>query len=94
MAKAELGEKRRCLSCNTAFFDFNRSPILCPKCQAIFVVVEVVRSPTRPARPPAAPFMKPAPAQPVPADVDLLVEEDDETQPPVLSTDEVPEIEV
>lgn len=44
MAKAELGAKRRCLSCGAAFFDLNREPIACPKCAAIFQVVELPRS--------------------------------------------------
>ena len=36
MAKAELGTKRVCLSCNMRFYDFGRSPIICPGCGAIF----------------------------------------------------------
>ena len=36
MAKAELGIKRVCLSCNMRFYDFNRSPINCPGCGAKF----------------------------------------------------------
>jgi uncharacterized protein (TIGR02300 family) len=44
MARAEMGEKRRCLSCNTAFFDLERAPVICPKCAQVFQVVEPVRS--------------------------------------------------
>lgn len=47
MAKAELGAKRRCLSCGAAFFDLNRDPIACPKCATIFQVVELPRSAPR-----------------------------------------------
>ena len=36
MAKAELGIKRTCLSCNMRFYDFNRSPIVCPGCSVEF----------------------------------------------------------
>ena len=36
MAKAELGTKRVCLSCNMRFYDFGRSPIICPGCGAKF----------------------------------------------------------
>ena len=36
MAKAELGIKRVCLSCNMRFYDFGRSPIICPGCGAVF----------------------------------------------------------
>ena len=48
MTKAERGEKRRCLICNTAFFDLNRAPIVCPKCKEVFHVVEI--APSSPAR--------------------------------------------
>ncbi len=47
MIKTERGDKRRCLACNTAFFDLNRTPILCPKCDEVFQVVELIRSPPR-----------------------------------------------
>ena len=36
MAKAELGIKRVCLSCNMRFYDFGRSPIICPGCGVEF----------------------------------------------------------
>ena len=36
MAKAELGIKRVCLSCNMRFYDFDRSPIICPGCGVEF----------------------------------------------------------
>ena len=36
MAKAELGVKRVCLSCSMRFYDFDRSPIICPGCGAKF----------------------------------------------------------
>jgi len=36
MAKAELGKKRVCLSCNMRFYDFDRKPIICPGCGAKF----------------------------------------------------------
>ena len=36
MAKAELGKKRVCLSCNMRFYDFDRNPIICPGCGAEF----------------------------------------------------------
>jgi uncharacterized protein (TIGR02300 family) len=47
VAKAELGAKRRCLSCGAAFFDLNRAPIVCPKCATVFQVVELPRSAPR-----------------------------------------------
>lgn len=36
MAKPELGEKRRCLSCETKYYDLSKNPIVCPKCGAVF----------------------------------------------------------
>ena len=43
MAKAELGLKRTCLSCGMRFYDFNRTPIICPGCQTEFDPELVVR---------------------------------------------------
>ena len=36
MAKPEWGIKRICSSCNTKYYDFNKSPIICPVCGAEF----------------------------------------------------------
>ena len=36
MAKVELGLKRACLSCDMRFYDFRRSPIICPGCGTEF----------------------------------------------------------
>ena len=47
MAKTELGAKRRCLSCGAAFFDLSREPIVCPKCNTVFPVVELPHSAPR-----------------------------------------------
>lgn len=44
MAKAELGLKRTCLSCGMRYYDFNRTPIICPGCQTAFDPEQVVRS--------------------------------------------------
>ena len=32
MAKPEWGKKRICSSCNTRYYDLNKSPIICPSC--------------------------------------------------------------
>ncbi|MFL2818934.1 MAG: TIGR02300 family protein [Candidatus Puniceispirillales bacterium] len=32
MANPEWGKKRICLACNTKYYDFNKSPIICPSC--------------------------------------------------------------
>ena len=44
MAKAELGLKRTCLSCGMRYYDFNRTPIICPGCQTEFDPEAVIRS--------------------------------------------------
>lgn len=44
MAKADLGLKRTCLSCGMRFYDFNRTPIVCPGCQTEFDPEAVIRS--------------------------------------------------
>jgi uncharacterized protein (TIGR02300 family) len=49
VSRAELGVKRRCLSCNKAFFDLSRTPPVCPTCGAAFEVIEIAHS--RPRRP-------------------------------------------
>ena len=36
MAKAEWGTKRLCQSCGIKFYDFQRSPATCPKCDVEF----------------------------------------------------------
>ena len=50
MAKADLGTKRACLSCGMRFYDFKRSPILCPGCGAEFDPENIIkRSKSKPA---------------------------------------------
>jgi len=34
MEKFDKGAKRKCTKCNTLFFDFEKSPIVCPNCGA------------------------------------------------------------
>ena len=43
MAKAGLGIKRTCSSCSTRFYDFDRSPIICPACGAEFDPKDLVK---------------------------------------------------
>ena len=56
MAKPELGTKRLCPSCSAKFYDLNKAPIVCPKCNS---VMEVVTYASR-ARPDAAAAPRPA----------------------------------
>jgi uncharacterized protein (TIGR02300 family) len=52
VAKPDLGTKRLCGSCGAKFYDLNKSPIVCPKCETVFVPV-VAAPRTRPDAPKA-----------------------------------------
>jgi uncharacterized protein (TIGR02300 family) len=60
----ELGTKRTCPSCAARFYDLNKDPITCPKCEQAFVAEQLLPSkadlPTRakPAEKPAAEEVK------------------------------------
>jgi len=49
MAKDEWGVKRACQSCGKNFYDMLRLPIICPECETVFVIPELVlrRGPPR-----------------------------------------------
>jgi uncharacterized protein (TIGR02300 family) len=64
VAKPELGTKRLCANCGAKFYDLNKDPIHCPKCDTVYEVAPVV---TR-ARPEPAPIV--APRAPTPAPVE------------------------
>jgi uncharacterized protein (TIGR02300 family) len=38
VAKPALGTKRICSGCAAKFYDLDRSPIVCPTCETVFVV--------------------------------------------------------
>lgn len=44
MAKPEWGTKRICQSCSTPFYDLQRDPIVCPKCETVFDPEAVLKS--------------------------------------------------
>ena len=44
MSKIELGVKRRCVSCSTKFYDFLKTPILCPNCGTEFDPEQLLKS--------------------------------------------------
>jgi uncharacterized protein (TIGR02300 family) len=48
VSKPELGTKRLCAGCNAKFYDLLKSPIVCPMCEAVFVVPKP--APSRPRR--------------------------------------------
>jgi hypothetical protein len=37
MTKLEWGHKRECFSCHARFYDFQKSPIICPDCGTEYV---------------------------------------------------------
>jgi len=77
LAKPEWGTKRLCQSCATKFYDFGRSPIVCPKCGSQFDPESVLKSRRRP--PPKAPKVaKPAPAPAEEEDLELEESEDED----------------
>jgi uncharacterized protein (TIGR02300 family) len=42
VTKPELGTKRLCASCAAKFYDLNKDPIVCPKCDTVYVIAPVV----------------------------------------------------
>jgi uncharacterized protein (TIGR02300 family) len=48
VSKPELGTKRLCAGCNAKFYDLLKTPIVCPTCEAVFVLPKVTAS--RPRR--------------------------------------------
>jgi uncharacterized protein (TIGR02300 family) len=51
VAKPDLGTKRVCGGCGAKFYDLNRTPIICPKCETVFVpVVAAPRTRTEAAK--------------------------------------------
>jgi len=62
LSKQAWGTKRLCPGCGARFYDLNKDPIICPKCQKVYE--PEASKPTRRSRP--APVAK----KPAPADVE------------------------
>jgi uncharacterized protein (TIGR02300 family) len=75
VAKPNLGFKRVCGSCGTKFYDFGRSPIVCPKCGTVYVVTASSRAAARPE--PAAAAVVEEPDVPVAGAEVISLEEAD-----------------
>ncbi len=43
MIKAEWGTKRQCLECGAKFYDFNKTDLVCPACEAPFDIEASIR---------------------------------------------------
>ena len=85
MAKPEWGTKRICQSCSAPFYDLQRSPIVCPKCAAVFDPEAILKSrKLKGAEPPAEPVKKV-----IKDPEDILDAEDDEEVPSVADDDTV-----
>ena len=88
VAKTELGAKRTCANCGTKFYDLKRSPIVCPKCEAVY------QQPVeRASRAPAAAKVKPvAPEESVikevPVEEGLVKEAPVKESPELVSLEE------
>ena len=72
MAKPELGTKRLCASCGAKFYDLNKDPIVCPKCETVFHPVVSTRARPEAARAPVAPLAPEAAETPEMGDVELV----------------------
>lgn len=77
MANPELGTKQICPNCQAKFYDLNRRPAHCPKCDTEFDPEEVVR--TRRVRTRITPDYEDAEEKPAPVSEDGFEDEADET---------------
>lgn len=57
----ELGTKRTCPSCAARFYDLNKDPIECPKCEATFVAEPLL--PSKADQPAPKPKAEPKPSE-------------------------------
>ena len=80
MAKPDLGTKRLCSGCGAKFYDLNRTPIVCPKCETVFVPVVATRGRAEAAK--VAPVPTPVAEAVVPetADAEFVSLEDAEAE--------------
>jgi uncharacterized protein (TIGR02300 family) len=85
LAKPDLGTKRLCGNCGAKFYDLSKTPIVCPKCETVFVVAPVSSrsrpEPAAAAAARAAAVVEPEVAAPETADAEFvsLEEADAET---------------
>jgi uncharacterized protein (TIGR02300 family) len=72
VAKPDLGTKRLCGGCGAKFYDLNKTPIVCPKCETVFVPV-VATTRARPEAPkPVAPVVAAEAVVPETADAEFV----------------------
>ena len=76
MVKPEWGIKRLCQSCGSRYYDFLRTPIVCPSCGTTFDSEAVLKS--RRARPLPVDDVKPKARKEADPDVEAVEEEEEE----------------
>jgi uncharacterized protein (TIGR02300 family) len=81
MSKPARGTKRVCPSCGARFYDLNRTPIICPVCQAVYQVSQPASRRGERAQPvEARKVEEPEPDTPVRESADIIsLEEAEET---------------
>ena len=84
MAKQDLGKKRRCASCGMKFYDFNKTKITCPSCQAPFDPDQLLKS----RRGRAAKSASPVEVESETADSDDVMNDDDAEETESLGGEE------
>jgi len=63
VSKQAWGTKRQCPNCRARFYDLNKDPIVCPKCQTVYE--------PEASKPPRRGSPAPAPKKPSPAEVEI-----------------------
>jgi uncharacterized protein (TIGR02300 family) len=76
LAKPDLGTKRLCGNCGAKFYDLSKTPIVCPKCETVFVAAPVSSrarpEPAAAAAARAAPVPEPEVVAPETADAEFV----------------------
>ena len=80
MAKPDLGTKRLCSGCGAKFYDLNKTPIVCPKCETVFVPVVAARARPEPVKAPVAPVAVAEAVVPETADAEFVSLDDAEAE--------------
>jgi uncharacterized protein (TIGR02300 family) len=80
VAKPDLGTKRLCSGCGAKFYDLNRTPIVCPKCETVFVPVVAARSRAEAAKVAPAPAPVAEAVVPETADAEFVSLDDAEAE--------------
>jgi uncharacterized protein (TIGR02300 family) len=92
LAKPDLGTKRLCGNCGAKFYDLSKTPILCPKCETVFVVAPVSsRARPEPVAARAAAVVEPEVVAPETADAEFVSLEEADAEATGAKTPEAAE---